>query len=732
PKPLPACATPAAPGMKVFTHSELARQAQQGTMEFLLINHPLDCPVCDQGGECELQDLAVGYGNGVSRYTEIKRVVPDKDIGPLIATEMTRCIHCTRCVRFGEEISGQREMGATGRGDRMEIGTFIAKSVDSELSGNVIDLCPVGALTAKPSRFQVRPWELSSHDSIAAHDAVGSNISVHTKNGRVIRVVPRDNEAINECWISDRDRFSYQGIYADDRCLEPRIKKDGDWVTATWEEALTLVNAKLRQVEGENVGALLSPGSTLEELYLAQKYLRGMGVTSIDHRLRQCDFSDQDVAPLFPWFGMDIESTETLGSILVVGADVRRQAPMLGHRIRKAALAGAQVAAINSQDYDFRFDLYGQVITDPDGMINSLAAITRLLLKDAGADIPASLADLISKAEAGESEKTIAKSLLSADRSLLLLGADAINHPHASILHGLATLCASLTNLTAGLLSENANAAGAWLAGAVPHRGPAMAVPDATGLDAARMLRERKKAYFLLGLEPEFDMADPEAALTALKEAEFVVLMSPYANAAAHEYADVILPIATWLETAGTFVNGEGRWQGFRAAVEPLGEARPAWKVFRTLGTLENLPGLDQVSVQQVREELQQLFSDDFEFRTQESVADKYPRMEPVIGLNRIGNTAIYASDPVVRRSAALQATHYGSGLDAVSMNPAEAAKYGVAESDTVKASQAETSVELPLVIREGVAANCAVVSAGTRSSSLLGAAFGPIRIEKA
>ncbi len=732
PKPLPACATPVAPGMKVFTQSELARQAQQGTMEFLLINHPLDCPVCDQGGECELQDLAVGYGSGVSRYTEIKRVVGDKDIGPLIATEMTRCIHCTRCVRFGEEISGMREMGATGRGDRMEIGTFIAKSVDSELSGNVIDLCPVGALTAKPSRFQVRPWELLQHDSIAPHDAVGSNISVHTKNGKVIRVVPRDNEAVNECWISDRDRFSYQGIYADDRCLEPMVRKKGEWAKVGWEEALTLVNTRLKEISGENIGALLSPGSTLEELYLAQKYLRAMGVTSIDSRLRQSDFSDQDQAPLFPWLGMSIESVETLDTLLIVGADVRRQAPLLGHRIRKAALAGARIAAINFQDYDFRFELLANQVVDPDGMIAQLAAIAGLLLEKAGSNAPASLAGIIGDAKAGDDEKAIATALADGEKSLVLLGADALNHPHASILRGLASVCANTANITFGVLSENANSAGAWLAGAIPHRGAAMQAVEQAGADALNMLQNRKQAYFLLNLEPEFDTVDPAMARAAVDAAEFVVSLSPFANAATYEYADVILPMASWLETPGTFVNAEGRWQSFKPAIEPLGNARPGWKILRTLGSLENLDGLDQISAEQVRNELQQLFGDDFEFDSQSEVAQKYPRAEAVMGLNRVGNTALYGSDAIVRRSRALQATHDAGSQDAAKLNAAEAAKYGVASSEQVKATQGEASVELPLVVDDGVASGCVIIPAGTTGSSRLGAAFGPVKIEKA
>ncbi len=732
PKPLPACATPVTDGMKVHTRSPRALAAQKATMEFLLINHPLDCPICDQGGECKLQDLAMGYGRDVSRFAERKRVVPDPDLGPLVATDMTRCIHCTRCVRFGEEISGVREMGATGRGDRMEIGTFIARSVDSELSANIIDLCPVGALTAKPSRFQVRPWELEAHDSIAPHDAVGSNISVHTKNGRVIRVVPRDNEAVNECWISDRDRFSYQGIYADDRCLEPMVKREGQWQQASWEEALALVNKRFAEIGGDDIGALLSPNATVEELYLAQKYLRAMGVSAIDHRLRATDFSDDEVAPLFPWLGVGLTEIDTMPSLLLVGLDARRQAPLLGHRIRKAGLAGAKIASLNCRDYDFRFPQYAQLVASPDGVVERLAAIAGLLLEKRGEKAPKALKAVIGDAEAGDAEKAIAETLADADRTLLLLGADALHHPHAAVIRALATLCAAGDNVTLGFVAEGGNAAGAWLAGAVPHRGPAMASLEATGADAQQMLRDGRKGYFLLNLEPEYDLADPVLAHQALDAAEFVVVMSPYASPSTFDQADVILPMATWLEQAGTFVNAEGRWQSFRAAVEPLGNARPGWKILRTLGSLAGFDGMDHLSANAVRDELQQLFGNDFQFGGQTKLADRYAKIGPVIGLSRVGATAIYAVDAIVRRAPALRATHDGTAQEAAALNSAEAEKYGVAGVERVKATQGEQSVELPLSIDDTVADDSVVIHAGSEVGSRLGAICGPVKIEKA
>ncbi len=428
PKPLPACATPVMEGMKVYTESPKALAAQKGTMEFLLINHPLDCPICDQGGECELQDIALGYGGDVSRFAERKRVVQDKDIGPLIATEMTRCIHCTRCVRFGDEIAGLRELGATGRGEHMEIGTYVAHSVASELSGNVIDLCPVGALTAKPSRFKGRSWEYVQHAAIAPHDSVGSNIFIHTLRGQVMRVVPRENEAINETWISDRDRFSYEGIYSDDRLANPLL----DGVEVGWEAALEATAKGLKEViaqyGADSVGFLVSPTATVEEMYLAQKLARGLGVTNIDHRLRQADFSDQDTAPVFPWLGQDVADLEKVKSALLVGSNVRMEQPLAGHRLRKAALAGGRMMFINPRDFEFRFPAAAKIIADPAGMVAALAGVAQAVAELKGEILPASLAGLVTGAP-GEAERTIAARLVDNAQATVLLGNFGVAHP---------------------------------------------------------------------------------------------------------------------------------------------------------------------------------------------------------------------------------------------------------------------------------------------------------------
>ncbi|HMR01848.1 MAG TPA: NADH-quinone oxidoreductase subunit NuoG, partial [Candidatus Competibacter phosphatis] len=564
PKPLPACATPVMEGMKVYTESPKALAAQKGTMEFLLINHPLDCPICDQGGECELQDMALGYGADVSRFAERKRVVRDKNIGPLIATDMTRCIHCTRCVRFGEEVAGLRELGATGRGESVEIGTYVAHSVGSELSGNVIDLCPVGALTAKPSRYRGRSWEYVQHPAIAPHDSVGSNIFIHTLRGQVMRVVPRENEAINETWISDRDRFSYEGIYSDDRLVRPWVK-GGE---ADWEVALETASKGLREViaqhGAEAVGFLLSPTATVEELYLAQKLARGLGVANIDHRLRQADFSDQDAAPVFPWLGQELADLEKVGAALLIGSNVRMEQPLAGHRLRKAALAGGRILLINPRDFEFLFPVAAKVIADPAGMVAALVGVALAVAELKGQDLPTELAVLAGGgASAGETERAIAEHLVNQAPATVLLGNLAVAHPAFAQLRALASFVAACSGAHLGYLPEAANSAGGWLAGALPHRLPGGASAPTVGLDTRSMLEAPRKAYVLLGVEPELDCWDGAAALKALQAAEWVVSLNPFASAASKAYAHVILPVATFAETSGSYVNAEGLWQSF-------------------------------------------------------------------------------------------------------------------------------------------------------------------------
>ncbi|HSC07408.1 MAG TPA: NADH-quinone oxidoreductase subunit NuoG, partial [Steroidobacteraceae bacterium] len=513
PKPMPACATPVAEGMKVYTRSALARDAQKGVMEFLLINHPLDCPICDQGGECPLQDLALGYGKDVSRYALGKRVVEDKDIGPLIATELTRCIHCTRCVRFGQELAGVMELGMIGRGEHSEIRTFLTRSVDSELSGNVIDLCPVGALTSKPFRFKARAWELESHPSVSPHDCVGSNLNVQSLRHEVKRVLPRVNEAINECWLSDRDRFSYEGLNSAERLCSPMIRQDGRWEEVDWTTALEHAVAGLtRTVErhgADALGALAAPGSTLEEFYLLQKLTRGLGCANVDHRLRQLDFSDDAVQPLFPGLGQPIEALETLEAALLIGSNIRKEQPLLGQRLRKAARRGAQIMVLNPVDYDFAFPLAQRVITDPRRLPTALAAVAKALVELRGASLreaPGWFAGIAPEPWARE----MARSLAQSKRVAVLVGGLAAAHPQSAMLRVFADCVAELIDAPLALLAEG-NSAGAWLAGCVPHRGPLGAEVNA-GRHARAMLTEPRKAYLLLGLEPELDCLDGAAA----------------------------------------------------------------------------------------------------------------------------------------------------------------------------------------------------------------------------
>ncbi|MCK5433538.1 MAG: NADH-quinone oxidoreductase subunit NuoG, partial [Gammaproteobacteria bacterium] len=501
-------------------------------MEFLLINHPLDCPICDQGGECELQDLAVGYGEGVSRYQESKRVVQDKNIGPLIQTDMTRCIHCTRCIRFGEEIAGLCEMGATGRGERMEIGTYIEKSMSSELSGNIIDVCPVGALTSKPFRFSARAWEMVQRESIAPHDSVGSNVQLHVKGDRVMRVVPAENEAINEVWISDRDRFSYEGMYSEDRLKTPMIKENGVWQETDWETALEFVRDNLDKTlsshGGKQLGGLASPVATLEELYLFQKLLRALGCNNIDSRLRQNDFKQQEADTIFPYLGQSIAALEDLDAVLLIGSNVRKEQPMINHRLRKASLKGADVMMVNSIDYEFNYDISEKIIKSPSEISTTLAGIIKAFAEMGNNAIDDAVQSLISHVTVSEEHRKIARKLSVAENGSVLLGNLATAHDQFSTLKVLALTIAKLGNVKFGFLSEAANTSGAHMAGVLPHRGVGGESIDASGLNINAMLDQPLKAYLLLGIEPELDCWDGRKALHAMQAAQLVISMTAY------------------------------------------------------------------------------------------------------------------------------------------------------------------------------------------------------------
>ena len=726
PKPLPACATPVMEGMKVYTESPKALAAQKSTMEFLLINHPLDCPICDQGGECELQDVALGYGGDVSRFAERKRVVQDKDIGPLIATEMTRCIHCTRCVRFGEEIAGLRELGATGRGENMEIGTYVAHSVASELSGNIIDLCPVGALTAKPSRYRGRSWEYVQHAAVAPHDSVGSNIFIHTLRGKVMRVVPLENDQVNETWISDRDRFSYEGIYSDDRLPRPLI----GGAETTWETALEATAKGLKDVIARHgadaVGFLVSPTATVEELYLAQKLARGLGVANIDHRLRQADFSDQTAAPVFPWLGQALEDLELAKAALLIGSNVRMEQPLAGHRLRKAALAGSRIMFTNPRDFDFRFPVAAKVVADPAGMVAALAGVAQTVAELKGQTLPASLAGLAAGAP-GETERAIATHLVNNAPATVLLGNLAVSHPAFASLRALAGFVAQCSGARLGYLPEAANSAGGWLAGAAPHRLPGGKPAPKPGLDARAMVEAPRKAYVLVGIEPELDCWNSAAALNALQGAEFVVSLSPYASAASKNYARIILPVATFAETSGTYVNAEGRWQSFSGASKPFGDARPAWKVLRVLGNLCGVAGFEFLSSEEVLAEVRDACGE----VKPDNTLDFGQPLAPfrADGLFRVGDVPIYAVDSLVRRARSLQASPLARPAE-VRMHPDVARELGVAGRDQVQVRQNGASVELPLVLDESVPRGSVWIPAGLPASVALGPAVGPVAIQ--
>ena len=732
PKPLPACATPVMNGMKVYTRSKTARTAQKSVMEFLLINHPLDCPICDQGGECELQDVAMGYGRDVSRFNERKRAVQDKDLGPLIATDMTRCIHCTRCVRFGEEIGGMPELGATGRGEDMEIGTFITRSVDSELSGNVIDLCPVGALTSKPFRFRARAWEMAQRDGVAPHDPVGANIHLHVRRGRVMRVVPRANESINEVWISDRDRFGYEGLYSEDRVRSPMVRRDGAWHEVSWEEALDAAVTGLREViaekGGEAVGALASASCTTEELYLFQRLARGIGCSNIDHRVRQRDFSDQDAAPGYPSIGMGVDALERLDAAFLVGSCTRKEHPIVNHRLRKASLAGASVMMLDVMAHGLNLAPAVRMVVSPSRLPARLAAVAAAAARLAGWT-PDGLGALVEGVEIDAEAETVARTLLGAGRAAILLGPQAIGHRDAAALRGLAACLAELTGTTLGTLDEGANPAGAWIAGALPHREAGGAPAKQCGLDAGAMVEAGLDAYVLMGLEPELDCADGARAREALNQARFVVSLAAFRSEAMSEYADVILPIAAFAEIDGTFVNLAGIWQPFTAAVPPYADSRPAWRVLRVLGNLFELDGFEQETIEDVRAGLG-------DPKTAGPHRWTLPRHlpsagDPDGGLERIAPVPIYATDALVRRSRPLQATK-DAEFPGVSLNPATLERLGLVDGESVLLGQGGESTRFAVVADGRIPDDCALLPAGIPATAALGPGNGSVAVSKA
>jgi NADH-quinone oxidoreductase subunit G len=660
PKPLPACATPVAEGMKIFTQSQKATGAQRAIMEFLLINHPLDCPICDQGGECELQDLAVGFGRDISRFSERKRVVKDESLGPLVSTDMTRCIQCTRCIRFTQEIAGVQELGMIGRGENSSVRAFVERTVDHELSGNIIDLCPVGALNSKPFRFSARAWEMIAHPLVSPHDGVGTNLFGHVLRGKLMRVVPRDNEAINETWIADRDRFSYEGVYSADRIGAPLIRERGSWTQVSWESALAVAVEGLRK-HGGTIGSLGSGSATTEELYLLNRLTRGLGSQNIDHRLRVRDFSDQAADTLYPNLGMRIADVDHLKGLLVIGSNLRREVPVLAHRVRKAALAGAAVVFVNPAKFDYQFPVTAYVQSGAAAQVADLAAVLAAVAGKTGATVPSHLTSLTSTAAVSDAHQAAAAALLSGTKRAVWLGALALRHPQYGDLRALAGGIAQLAGASLGELAEGGNAAGAYLAGCVPHRDAGGKVLNAAGQNATQMLQTPLQAYILFGgVEPEADSLSPEA-LKALAGAELVVAITPYMTEQLKQIAHVVLPIGTFAETSGTYVNLEGVWQSFTAAARGFGESRPGWKVLRVLGTELGIGRFEYQTSEEVRDELRGICA--------AGLPPAWVGSRAVSGVAPGAHTVdipMYQVDAVVRRAPSLQRTVEGRTAPAI------------------------------------------------------------------
>ncbi|WP_026182251.1 NADH-quinone oxidoreductase subunit NuoG [Leeia oryzae] len=722
PKPLPACATPVTDGMKVKTHSELAAKAQKGVMEFLLINHPLDCPICDQGGECQLQDLAVGYGGSSSRYEEEKRVVANKDLGPLISTDMTRCIHCTRCVRFGDEIAGRMELGMANRGEHSEIMPFISKTVDSELSGNMIDLCPVGALTSKPFRYSARTWELSRRKSVSPHDGLGSNLIVQVKHNKVYRVLPNENEAINECWIADRDRFSYEALNSEARLTKPMIKNGGIWKEVSWTQVLEYVAHGLLDIRknsgASEIAGLISPHSTTEEIFLFQKLLRAFGTNNIDSRIKQSDFSADSAYQGIPWLGQSIAEFSSLNSMLLVGSNLRKEIPLLASRVRYAVKHGASVATITAKDTQQYIKFKGKALVSPANFANTLLAVLHAVAQSAGKPLPASFD---TKVEVTALHQEIAKTLLSGEKQVILLGAEAQYHPQFATLLAIANAIAELSGAIVSVPALAANSVGAWAVGAVPT--------DA-GDNAVQMFAKPKQAYVLFNVEPELDTYNPAQAVAALSSAKMVVVCSAFKSAAAEQYADVMLPITPFSETAGSYVNTEGKLQPFNGVVKPQGDARPAWKVLRVLADVLELPGFAYDSAEEVRADA--LDAEKILSRLNNRLGDGFAvnGLSAVDSIVRHAEVPLYNADPIVRRAPALQATKDVAVPVAV-VNPALAERMGLSAGAKVQVKQANATSSFELVIDSLVADNTVSIPAGHPATSMLGGYFDHVSLER-
>lgn len=685
PKPQPACSTPIADGMKIHTQNEKAKASQKAVMEFLLINHPLDCPICDQGGECELQDVAMDYGSDVSRFTEGKRIVADSDIGALIQTDMTRCIHCTRCVRFGAEIAGIMEMGGTGRGEDMKIEPFLSEGIQSELSGNMIDVCPVGALTSKPFRYELRSWQMNAVSNVARHDLVGSNIYTQTYKGKVKRIVAKDNDSVNETWISDRDRFSYEGLAHENRLLAPQIKVEGTWKEVEWDVALDfairgLANNVFNSRQADKLGALASNTATLEEFHLLQKILREVGSENIDHRLNVKDLNNTITLES----NIKLAGLEGVDHALIIGSNLRLEQPMISHRLRKANLAGASIDVINAMTFNFNYCLNSENIVSPNRTSAMLAEVLKSVLQKAHTEVP----DYLNDIEVSDSAAQLAEKLSQSDNSVVVLGEHIINNPQASSIANLVSEIAQHTNSTTLNVSASANSTAANLAGFVPGKG---------GLDTNAMLAADLKAYILLDIYPQYDFHNSIEAVESLSNNDtFVISLNSFKDGLVEKYSDVLLPIASFYETSGSHVNVEDKVQSFAAAVNAPSNAKPAWKVLKVLADLLELPGFHYADSTQVTSEV--MHQSHKQHIHDDSIDVKVKR-----GINVIWQKSPYSVDVLSRHAASLQATKIGQ-LNSASMNKATAKKLEVTQDGDY--------LGVPVDVNEAVANNCVFVNA--------------------
>ncbi len=735
PKALPACATPITDGMKVWTKSKETVAAQQAVMEYLLINHPLDCPICDQGGECELQDVSMQYGRGESRFKEAKRVVLDHNIGSLVETEMTRCIQCTRCVRFGAEISGERELGAVGRGEHMEISTYIEQTIDSEISGNIIDLCPVGALTSKPFRYKARSWELTAKPGISAHDCIGANLFRHTLRNKIMRVVPKDKEELNEVWLSDRDRFSYEALYHAERLRKPMLKKH-EWHSVEWNEALSstvsIIQETLAMHRAEQIGVLVSPSVSNEEYFLLQKMMRALGCNNIDHRLRILDFTDQNSAPSYPNLGIDFRSIIDLDTLFLIGCNIAKEQPLASVRIRKMTKRAGKVYALNCVQYTYNFAAQQCVVPIAE-LITTLGAIVKAAAQLTKYTFSPDVAALLAKTEITAEAKQVAEALLTGTKKQIILGQIAVMHPYASQIWALANLLASIIQANCGAFSDGANAAGAWLIGCVPHRTLNDTKKTQIGLHAKDMLSTPLKTYILYGIEPEQDSILGTAALQTLRQAENIIAINCYQSDALLQLAKVILPLAAPGEYAGSMININGTIQSFAAAVEPLADSKPGWKILRMCGAMLGLPGFVYDTLEEVQNELQQNLRIDRPWpKWQEHTLTELTKMQNNV-LIHVAPLALYAVDAVTRRATALQATKDAQLAPIITINTKMAKHLNVqhAEVVLVASQNSKTAIKLQVMIDDSIADHTAAIYQANLHTASLGEPYTRLEVRK-